>query len=52
MKKIEVIKKDSVLMKNSFKILEEMIKKMMISTKYVEEEIVIDVKYVEKERKT
>ena len=50
MKKIEVIKKDSVMMKNSIKNVEEMIKKMTINTKYVEEEIVIDVKYVEKER--
>ena len=36
-------------MKNCIKNVEEMVKKLTISTKYVEEEIFIDVKYVEKE---
>ena len=49
MKKIEVMEKDITAMKNSNKNVEEMVKKLTISTKYVEEEIFIDVKYVEKE---
>ena len=37
-------------MKKSMKNMEEMIKKIMtVSTKYVEEEIVIDIKYMEKD---
>ena len=51
MKKIEVIEKDSIAMKTCIKNVEEMVKKLTISTKYVEEEIFIDVKYVEKEIK-
>merc|ERR1712105_438809 len=49
MKKIEVIEKDNVSVKNSIKNLEDMVKKLTIPTKFVEEEIFIDVKYVEKE---
>merc|ERR1712105_60980 len=51
MKKIEVMEKDITAMKNSNKNVEEMVKKLTtsISTKFVEEEIFIDVKYVEKE---
>ena len=44
-----MIEKDSVAMKTSIKNMEEMMKKLTINTQYVEEEIFIDVKYVEKD---
>ena len=53
-----MIEKDIVAMKKAgdiqsicIKNMEEMMKKLTINTKFVEEEIVIDVKYVEKDIK-
>ena len=43
------MEKDNVAIKTSVNEIKEMMKKMTISTQYVEEEIVINVKYVEKE---
>ena len=43
------MEKDNVAIKTSIKNIEEMMKKVTINTKFVEEEIFIDVKYVEKE---
>ena len=44
-----MIEKDNTDMKKSIKNMEEMMKKLTINPKFVEEEIVIDVKYVEKD---
>jgi len=49
LKKVEAMEKDNVAIKTSIKNIEEMMKKVTINTKFVEEEIVIDVKYVEKD---
>ena len=46
-----MIEKDSIAMKTCIKNVEEMVKKLTINTQYVEEEIFIDVKYVEKDIK-
>merc|ERR1712074_323033 len=51
-KKVESIKKEISTIKQSvggIKKIEEMLKKVTINTQYVEEEIFIDVKYVQKE---
>ena len=58
-KKVEGIEKEISMIKKSVgssttavKNMEEMLKKMTINTQFVEEEICIDIKYVEKEIKT
>ena len=51
-KKVETIEKEIGAIKTSvgcIKNIEEMLKKVTINTQFVEEEICIDVKYVEKE---
>merc|ERR1712105_96240 len=49
LKKVETMEKEIGVIKTSNKNIEEMLKKATINTKFVEEEIFIDVKYVEKE---
>merc|ERR1712105_567058 len=49
LKKVETMEKEIGAIKTSNKNIEEMLKKVKINTKFVEEEIFIDVKYVEKE---
>merc|ERR1712074_505268 len=49
LKKVETMEKEIGAIKTSNKKKEEMLKKVTINTKFVEEEIFIDVKYVEKD---
>merc|ERR1712030_173649 len=48
-KKVESNEKELSTIKHSVKKIEEMLKKVTISTQYVEEEVFIDIKYVQKE---